>query len=281
MWRTRRPIWVGLAALACYSVVPAVLGGSIPADALPLPNRVAGADLIVVGRVTAFEDKNVLAAPFPGAKNKTEFKIAVVKISNALKAPQGATTIRLGFAPLPPGVAISPPPFQATPGQEGCFFLTRHGDGGFYVPSGQLSFLSRTNAGFDKDVALIKRCTTILENPDAALKGKNVDDRFLAAAMLVARFRTRRSAGATAEPVEAEQSKRILEALAAADWTPSTDFARLSPLMVLHRLPLTAKDGWSPPAGGDQKAYAAYAQQWLRDHAGTYRIQKFVAPKGE
>ena len=90
---------------------------------------------------------------------------------------------------------------------------------------------------------------------------------------------TRKSPNPKTEPIEAEQSKRILEALAAADWTPTTDFTTLSPRMVFGRFPLTAKDGWAPPAADDPNAFATYAQQWLKSHAGSYRIQRYVAER--
>jgi hypothetical protein len=268
-----------LTGLAFYALALPATAGSIPADAVPLPNRVAIADSIVLGKVTTFEDKMVSAAPFPGAKNKTEYKIAAVMVGEALLAPKGTTTIRLGFVPIPPGVAVSPPPLQPAVGMEGCFFLTKHGEGDFYLAPGQLQFINKNNASFDKDVALIKRCIQILQAPNAALKSKNAEERFLAAAMLVAQYRTRKSPNAATEPIDAEQSKLILHALASADWTPTTDITQLSPLMVLYRLPLTAKDGWTPP--NDPKARAAYAQQWLRDHADTYRIERFVDQKSK
>ena len=270
-----------LSGLILFTLILPLRAGTIAADALPLPNRVATANIVVVGRVTAFEDRNVTVAPFPGATNKVEFKIAVVSITDALVAPKGAKTVRLGFVPIPAGVAVSPPPFQPAVGQEGCFFLTKHGVGDFHVAPSPLNFIAKGGANFDKDVALIKRCAKILEEPNAALKGKNAEDRFLAAAMLVARYRTRGAADAKTEPTDAEQSKLILQALAAADWTPKTDFTQLSPLMVLGRLPLTEKDGWAPPSAKDAKAYAAYAQQWLKDHAGSYRIHRFVMEKGK
>jgi hypothetical protein len=266
----------GLAGLACFALALPATAGTIPADALPLPNRVANADVIVAGKVTAFEPKTVAAAAFAGAKNQAEFKIAVVTISDALLAPKGATTIRLGFVPPPPGVAISPPPFQPVLGQEGCFFLRKHGEADFLVPAGPLTFIDRKSATFDKDLALIKRCARLLEDPDTSLKAKDREDRFLAAAMLVVQYTTRKSPSAKAEPIDADQSKRILQALAGADWTPSTDVMQLSPLTVLHRLRLTDKDGWVPPAAKDPKAYAAYAQQWLKDHAESYRVTRFV-----
>jgi hypothetical protein len=255
--------------------------GVLPADALPLPNRVATADVVVVGKVTALQDKFENVLPFSGAKQTKEYRVAVVTVSDALLGAKSAKTIRLGFMPIPPGVAISPPPFQATVDQEGCFFLSKHPVGDFYVTFGQLSFVNKKNATFDKDIALIKRCTTILQNPNSALKGKNAEDRFLAAAMLVAQYRTRKSLSAKTEPIDAEQSKLILQTLAAADWTPVKDLTQLSPLMVLHRLPLTAKDGWMPPPASDANAYAAYAQKWCMEHAGSYRIEKFVTEKNK
>ncbi len=264
-----------LVCLAFFALALPARAGSIAADAVPIPNRVAVADMIVVGKVTAFEEKMVTAASYPGAKNKVEFKIAVITLTDPLTAPKDTKTVRLGFVPTPPMVAISPAPFEPVVGSEGCFFLTKHGDNDFYLAPGFLQFLDKKNPNFEKDVALVKRCVKLLEDPDAALKGKNAEDQFLAAAMLMARYSSRKTQDARREPIEAEQSKLILQALATADWTPRTDITQLSPLMVLHRLPLTDRDGWTPP-GNDPKAYAAYAQQWVKDHAGSYRIQKYV-----
>jgi hypothetical protein len=270
---------VGLIGLVFLTLTLRATAGVLPADALPLPNRMATAELVVLGKVTAIENNTVAVAPFPGAKNKVEYKIAVITVSEPLLAPKGTKVIRLGFVPLPPMVVVSPPPFQPTVGQEGCFFLSKHGTGDFQVVAGQLNFIDKKRADFAKDVALLKRCAKILADTDTALKAKSAEDRFLAAAMLVARYRTRSSPNAKLEPIEAEQSKRILEAIAGGDWTPTTDFTKLSPLMVLGRLPLTAKDGWMPPPLTDRKAYTAYARQWLREHAGKYRIQRWVAQK--
>ena len=96
-----------LSALAFFALSVPSRAGTIAADALPLPNRVATADMVVVGRVTAFENQNVTVAPFPGAKNKVEFKIAAVTITAALVAAKEAKTVRLGYVPIPAGVAVS------------------------------------------------------------------------------------------------------------------------------------------------------------------------------
>jgi hypothetical protein len=271
----------GLVGLAAIAVALAVQAGTLPADALPLPNRLATANVAVVGKITAIENKTETVEPFPGAKNKVTYKIAVVKIGDGLVGPKGMATIRLGFVPTPMNVVINPPPFQPKVDMEGCFFLTKHSVGDFYLAPGGLNFLNKNSPNFDKDLVLLKRCAKILQNPDPALKAKNAEERFLAAAMLLAKYRTRTSPKDTTEPIDAEQSKLILKAIAGADWTPTTDFMKLSPRMVLFKLPLTNKDGWDPPKGSDAKALGAYAQKWLNDHANTYRVEKFVAKKSE
>jgi hypothetical protein len=42
-------------------------------------------------------------------------------------------------------------------------------------------------------------------------------------------------------------------------------------------LGLTPEDGWAPPQNFQEVSAAAKA--WLKEHAGTYRIQRFVAEK--
>jgi hypothetical protein len=278
MTRSRLIRPAALAGLALCAAALTARAGSLPADALPLPNRVASADLVVVGKVTSIEDKPVAAAPFPGAKDKVEYQIAVITVTDAPLAPKGTKTVRLGFVPPPPMVAINPAPFRPTVGMEGCFFLNKHPGGSDFHVAGVLAFVDKNSPNFEKDMALVNRSAKVLADPNAALKAKDAEDRFLAAAMLIARYSSRKTQNDRAEPIDADQSKLILQALAAADWTPTTDLMRLSPLMVLHRLPLTDKDGWAPPSR-EPKEYAAYAQQWVKEHAGTYRIQRFVSDK--
>jgi hypothetical protein len=269
-----------LAGLIVLALTIPAKAGMIAADALPLPNRVATADMVILGKVTAIEAQPAAVAPFPGAKNKMEFKVAVITVSDALKAPMGIKTIRLGYTMIPPGVMINPPPFQAAVGQEGCFFLTKHPVADFPVAYSPLNFLNKKNPNFAKDMDLVRRCVKILADPDAVLKSKiGKEDGFLAAAMLIAQYYARRSPNAKLEPIDAEQSRRILLALGGADWTPTKDFTQLSPRMVLSRLPLTVKDDWAPPQ--DPAAYAVYAQKWVNDHANTYRLQRYAIVKNK
>jgi hypothetical protein len=274
----KRTTTVNLLAVIVISVSAlSARAGQIAADALPLPNRVALAELVIIGKVSSIEEKAVSALPQAGATNKVDYRIAVVDVGDALIAPKGTKTVKLGFVPPPPNVFISPPPFQATAGMEGAYFLSKHFDSDFYVASGQLDFLEKSSPNYEKNVALIKRCVKLLEDPNASLKAKENEDRFLTAGMVLARYRTRKSPKAEETQIDADESKLILQALADADWAPSADPMQLTPQMVLMRLPLTEKDGWTPPK--DPKELPAYAQKWTKDHADTYRISKFVEKK--
>ena len=67
----------------------------------PIPLRVAHADVIVAGKVTKIEDKTVSAPSFPGAKDKVEYQIAVVKVDDPILNAKGIKEVRVGFIPPP------------------------------------------------------------------------------------------------------------------------------------------------------------------------------------
>src|ERR1051326_2538786 len=166
-----------LAGAAFFGLALSAHAGSIAADALPLPNRVATAETVVIGKVGSIQEKAVQALASPGATNKLDYKIAVIEVSDALIAPKGTKTLKLGFVPPPPNVVINPPPFQAQVGMEGCFFLTKHFDADFYLASGQLDFVDGKGPNSEKSMALIKRCVKLLDDPDKSLKAKEAEDR--------------------------------------------------------------------------------------------------------
>jgi hypothetical protein len=255
----------------------------------PIPDRVALADVVILGKVTAIEDKTVSARRYPGANEKTEYRIALVQVQDLLKGPRGVTTIRLGFVPPPvvpppkPGIVVSGgphrfPQMNHTVGQEACFFLTKHFEGDFHVAQMYYEVVEKKAPNFDKDLALVKRCAKLLEDPRAGLKAKDAEDRLMTAAMLLTRYRTPKPGqiNPKTEPIDAEENRLILQAIVSGDWSRK-EFGQLSPQLLIGRLGLTAKDGWNPPKFKDyQKEFPAYAQKWLKDHLDTYRIQRFV-----
>ena len=79
--------WAGLAGLACLTATAApALGLMIRLVPTPIPQRVALADAVVVGKVTGFGDKLVSAKPPGGGDAKVDYQIAIVQVGDALPA---------------------------------------------------------------------------------------------------------------------------------------------------------------------------------------------------
>jgi hypothetical protein len=257
----------------------------------PIPLRAAKADVVVVGKVTKIEDKTVSAPAFPGAPNKVEYQIAVVKVDDPILNAKGVKEIRVGFQPANPGV-IRPGgyrPVTLVEDEEALLFLTKAPEGDFYLmPVNGDAVKKANNESYDKDIKEAKKAAKLLEDTTAGLKAKDAEDRFVTAAMLIERYRTRKppfTGQPKEEPIDAAESKLILEALRDADWTPPQPKAGagmpLTPLNTFYHLGLTKDDKWEPPvvqpgAPFDPTAAPKAAQAWLKDNAGTYRIKKFV-----
>src|SRR5437763_13427803 len=63
----------------------------------PINQRVATADVVVVGKVLRIEEKTVAARMFPTATEKTEYTIAVVQIQEGLLGAATMKEVRVGF----------------------------------------------------------------------------------------------------------------------------------------------------------------------------------------
>src|SRR5690242_19828103 len=64
--------------------------------------KVARAEVVVIGTVSAIEKETVDAARFPGDTEKAPHRIAVIKIKKGLVGTKAITHIKVGFIPLPP-----------------------------------------------------------------------------------------------------------------------------------------------------------------------------------
>ncbi|MFT2520507.1 hypothetical protein ACMWQB_30310, partial [Escherichia coli] len=76
---------------------------------------------------------------------------------------------------------------------------------------------------FEKDLAAVQRCGKLLANPAEGLKAKEPTERLLTAFMLLARYRVFANPDAKTEPIDAAESKAILEVLASTDWAAYTE----------------------------------------------------------
>jgi hypothetical protein len=283
----KRTVLTGLALLAVAGPAPAV---AIMVQ--PIPQRVATADVVIVGKVAALESKTVSAPPSPGAKDKVEYTIASVKVEDALLGAKGLTHIKVGFvAPKeltapPPGGPIRPgfrraPPAKLEADEEACLLLKKHHEGEFYVIPTFADVIDKKAANFDKDLALVKKCAKLLADPKASLQSKDAGERALTAGMLVMRYRALFVPDGKTEPIDADESKLILKALAEGDWSKPFAQDTIAPEAAFGRLGLTEKDGfvWKPGPGTPPTAYRDLAKAWLKEHADTYRIRRFVEEK--
>lgn len=230
----------------------------------PIPDRVVKAEAIVVGKVTAVEEKTVSA-------NGQEYQIAVVQVEEALLGAKGLTHVRVGFFPQ-----RNPrfPHLNLTVGQEACFFLSKPAGATFYTTPMYFDVIDKKSP----DNALVRRCGKLIADTKAGLASKEQEDRLLTVAMLVARYRVP-PPGSTnppkLEPIDAAESKLILQTLAEMDWSKSVPNLRVEPASLFLRLGVTAKDGFTQPK--DFKELPDAAKKWLKDNADKYRIQRFVA----
>jgi hypothetical protein len=278
-------------ASACTCLVLALLalpGWSMAIRMAPLPERVALAKVIVVGKVADIEKKTVQAKAFPGAEEKSELQVAVMEIKDPIQGAKGLTHLRVAFLPAPkapvggpirPGIRRAPP-LQLTKDMEACFFLTPHFEENFYVISNLTPPINAKAENFKKDTAEVRRIAKLLEDPKAGLKSKNTADRELIAGLLLVRYRTPLQNETKQEPIDAEESKQILDVLAGADFEQAGSPNGFTAQQAFLRLGLTDKDGWNPPQFKNfQKEFPPVAKKWLKDNAEKYRIQRFVAEK--
>jgi hypothetical protein len=287
-----RTITWGLAGLACVTLlVDAAPAKALVAAPAPMPQRVANAELLVVGKLGKVEDKNISATPAPGAKDKVEYQVIALHVEKVLLG-KADKELRLAFIPPQNPRAGDPVPIRPgrpfrggvvfSGGQEGVFFLTKHHAENFYVAPIFSDFLDKKNNTYDTELDTIKRCVQLLEDPNKSLQAKDAEDRLFTAAMLLTRYNVAKPGWTKQVPIEAEQSKLILNAIAEADWTPPKPkpgvpfYAQVNAQQVFNLLRIQPKDGWTPPA--DPAKFADAAKAWLKQNADKFRVMR-TAPE--
>jgi hypothetical protein len=248
----------------------------------PIPNKIAQADCVVVGKITAVEPKPVFARLYRHIDAKMEFVVADVEVSKPLSGPKAAKKVRLAFLQFQVKSGQHKP--APAVGQEGCFYAVKHCTEDFYVvPAG--GFHDKKAKEFEKELALTRRCCEFLSEPNKALKAKELQDRVLTAYLLVLRYTygpIRLRGKYQAKPIDAEQSKLIMLALAEADWGRPAEHVEVSPRYAVNLLVEAARQSGVPmpksfPTNtGDEKKDAAARKRWLQDNAESYRIQRLV-----
>jgi tetratricopeptide (TPR) repeat protein len=267
-----------LAPFRIFFLLLALLGSATTARAgypipePPLPQRVALADVIVIGGVAEIEPEPAQAFPLLRVRGgrRVPYKIARIRVERVLLGKPGAAVIRVGVGP---GRAMP----TLKEGQTGLFFLHDHPEGSFRVLSGGWDFIDSGTKEYAKVVALVGRCAGLLADTDKGLQSADGEDRVLTAGMLLGRFRTVRYAYAGApktEPIDPVLSRRILKILAEDSLAEKAAREPMGRLTLFFRLGVAEKDGWKPPRRLPE--VTAAARKWLDQNADTYRIQAYV-----
>jgi hypothetical protein len=275
--------------------------------------KLTQADAILVGRVVAIEPMDVEAAPAPGQAN-VKYRIAVVQVSESIYGlKKGTENVRVAFLAqpnnglLPPGAGFVPPnggavqiqpaivqpgggpmlrrPFPVqmnlTVGQDGMFALNKHHKENFYLAPNYATFISReNNPAFEGEVKTAKKLAKVMGDPVAALKAEDKDDRYSAAAVLISKYRNVNNPTGAAmkqEPIDADESKLILKAIAGADWTSNRFNAAIpSPFELFNQLGINQKDGYNPVNLRTQQDVVQAMQKWLDENSDKYRVSRQV-----
>jgi hypothetical protein len=284
----QRLSWSWLAGLSGLALLLAAVPAPAMRIMLPTYYKVVQAQAVVIGKVTAIEDKTVSATTFPGAKEKADYTVAVVKVEDALLGAKDLTHVKVGFVipkpepPPPPGAPIilrKPlPVVKLEVGQEVCLGLNKHHETEFFV-------IASSTEKKAPEVEQIKKYAKLLADGNANLKSKDAGERTATAVLLALRYRQRPLGNKVKEEeIDTDQSKLILKTLADADWNkkPAT-VNDVQPIIGFNALGVTDKDGWTFKfvPGQPADAYQQAAQTWLKSHADSYRIKKFVVEKEE
>jgi hypothetical protein len=231
--------------------------------------------------------------------------VAVIAVDEVIVGPK-VKEVRLGFR-----VINSPLYKKAEPavGDEACFALVRHFEQDFY----EAFWTSRKDyPSFERDVAAARRAGKGLADPVASLKSKNFEDRLTTAAMLINRYRapshpanltnlaggfesgprippvTGGKLGGTpykppeTEPIDAQESKLILNILSEADWNANPQSTLPSPVRMFSQLNVGPDDGFQQVGKTFGNYFVATpanidaAKAWLKQNADTYRIKRLV-----
>jgi hypothetical protein len=165
-----------------------------------------------------------------------------------------------------------------TVGQDGLFAVAKHHKENFFLAP--TNFVQReNNPNFVNEVKTAKQIAKAMDNPVAALKAEDKQDRYVAAAILISKYRSNPTgAPMKSEPIDVNESKLILQALQGGDWAVGRYNAQVpQPMELFNQLGVTPKDGYNPVNVRNQNDIHAAMQKWLDENNGKFVINRLVA----
>lgn len=288
----RRMLLPAIAVVLAVSAAPA-FGLRVAA---PPGQAAVAAQVVVVGKVKAVEKDLVeVPSPFAGAKDKQNYKIAVVTVETGLIGADKLKEIKVGTfqppkpAPNAPRLGRGPAAaYELKEGQQLLLTLNKHPHADFYISTSFGAPPDLTTDAGKKELEAAKAVAAVLADPKKALTSDKPEVRGEAAAIMVMKYRSGVPFGGATEqvPVGAEESKLILKALLDAEWKADRFGTLANPFAASYQLGLTNKDGWvepvvaASPPGVPPPDFAAIRKaefaKWLAGPGKDYQIKKFV-----
>lgn len=272
---------VSVCAVLLLVVVPAsAFGRKVIAPRPPQPVlTTATSDAVLTGTITSVEDDTVKAKPHPDAVDPVEYKVLVVKVTDAVHGMKNVTHVRVGV----PANEFWQPGQPLQKDGKFLFYLTQHSTTSLMLPNPNPSQkpVNLADKHADELVRRAKLVGDAINDPMKALKADAKDDRVLAAVGLVMYYRRHAGGNAETKLRPADESKRILEVLAEGDWTNGRTPDEGGVYATV--LGMNLEDyGWkhlpnpgANPAGEEQAAF----QKWLADKGKDARVKQFVPKK--
>jgi hypothetical protein len=259
---------------------------------------------VIVGKVVDVDRDEVEAAPFRGAPKERmlKYKVANLQIQERVLGAGGITRIRVGFpADGRPAFAMTvaatatvggPVPrvsFDLPTGTEVCIPLAKHPNADFYVMVGPPTY--KKDPSFAKEVDKLKMYAKAISDPVAALKAKDIKDRFEAAQIILQRYLIPQGSNKR-EPIPEEENKLILSLLAELPWVPaggrrvgpdgkviphrSAIWYSINPNELGFKAPARQKLQPGDPPPDYDKLMDKATSEFLKENAEKIRIKRFV-----
>jgi hypothetical protein len=268
---------LGIAAFFLVApAAPAYIGTPITAG--PLFIRVGVSDLIVIAKVEEVEQKPSLEEN-PFAQNRTKnLYVGTLAVSEVilgdrtLKSVKAAAPfyyVTINYDDLVKPQKHAPALKTFRKGREGLFFLQWSPVHKVYSVGLDPLFVEKTDPVYAAELERTRAYAKLLADPKASLRSDDVTAR---STLLVYRYRWPRLCGNAEAPIDAEESKLILDGLAAAKWDIYPNDIRV----ILYNQCFNLIGGVLPKENVFADDEVARAKAWLAKNRETFRIKKWV-----
>ena len=279
----------GLLVLALLlATAPVVWAKRLPAPPDGIAHQTALSEVVIVGTVTSFEKELAEVKAQQGAEVATAYTVSIVKVETMIRGLRNTTHVKVGFVMKADRTRSKddldfeiPRNENLVENEQYLLILRKHPVGSFYFFDFETPPLLVTVTEKQTEaIAEAKLAAGAIADPMKALKSEKVEDRALAAVVLLLHYRTAATRGAVdLVPIDADENAAILKAIAECDWTvPLTGYINLKRGYAF--LELSIKDGWYQPKvnPGDNSdaVYQKAFQDWLAGPGANFRFQKSV-----